>query len=73
MRNWIRNNGSGDNRDDWIGYLVGVAVVCMITIPMCNAATSHFLGEEEPDADKKQTIFASCQNDEFKINGSERR
>ena len=22
MRNWIRNNGSGDNRDDWIGYLV---------------------------------------------------
>ena len=70
MRNWIRNNGSGDNRDDWIGYLVGVAVVCMITIPLCNAATSHFLGEEEPDADKKQTIFASCQNDEFKINGS---
>lgn len=42
----------------------------MITIPLCNAATSHFLGEEEPDADKKQTIFASCQNDEFKINGS---
>ena len=49
MRNWIRNNGSGDNRDDWIGYLVGVAVVCMITIPLCNAATSHFLGEEEPE------------------------
>ena len=70
IRNWIRNNGSGDNRDDWIGYLVGIAVVCMIAIPLCNAATSHFLGEEEPDADKKQTIFASCQNDEFKINGS---
>ncbi len=70
IRNWIRNNGSGDNRDDWIGYLVGVAVVCMITIPLCNAVTSHFLGEEEPDADKKQTIFASCQNDEFKVNGS---
>lgn len=72
IRNWIRNNGSGDNRDDWIGYMVGVAVVCMITIPLCNAVTSHFLGEEEQDTDIKQTIFASCQNDEFKINGSEK-
>lgn len=61
MRNWIRNNGSGDNRDDWIGTWLAFAVVCMITIPLCNAATSHFLGEEEPDADKKQTIFASCR------------
>ena len=42
----------------------------MVTIPLCNAAASHFLGEEEADTDKKQTIFASCQNDEFKINGS---
>ena len=70
VRSWIRNNGSGDNHDDWKGYLVGVTVLCMVTIPLCNAAASHFLGEEEADTDKKQTIFASCQNDEFKINGS---
>ena len=70
VRSWIRNNGSGDNHDDWMGYLVGVTVLCMVTIPLCNAAASHFLGEEEADIDKKQTIFASCQNDEFKINGS---
>ena len=35
-----------------------------------NAVTSHFLGNEEPDTDKKQTIFASCQSDEFRVNGS---
>ena len=57
IRNWIRNNGSGDNRDDWIGYMVGVAVVCMITIPLCNAVTSHFLGEEEQDTDIKQRMM----------------
>ena len=27
VRSWIRNNGSGDNLDDWKGYLVGVTAV----------------------------------------------
>ena len=70
IRNWIRNNGSGDSAMTGLGYMVGVAVICMITIPLCNAVTSHFLGNEEPDTDKKQTIFASCQSDEFRVNGS---
>ena len=39
-------------------------------IQEANISLLMALGEEEPDADKKQTIFASCQNDEFKINGS---
>ena len=27
VRKWVRKNGSGDNRDDWVTYLVGVGVV----------------------------------------------
>lgn len=61
VRKWVRENGSGDNRDDWITYLVGVFVAYMILIPLCNGAATHFFGEEELDTGRKQTIFASYE------------
>lgn len=70
VRNWLRNNGSGNNRDDWMTYAVGVGVLCMIVIPFCNAAATHFLGEEEPDTGRKQTIFASYQTNDVQVSSS---
>ena len=32
VRNLLRNNGSGNARDDWMSYAVGVGVLCMILI-----------------------------------------
>ena len=61
VRKWVRENGSGSNRDDWITYLVGVGVACMILIPLCNGAATHFFSEEEPDTGRKQTILASYE------------
>ena len=61
VRKWVRENGSGDNRDDWITYLVGVFVAYMILIPLCNGVATHFFGEEELDTGRKQTIFASYE------------
>lgn len=61
VRKWVRENGSGDNRDDWVTYLVGVLLAYMILIPLCNGAATHFFGEEELDTGKKQTIFASYE------------
>lgn len=40
-----KGNGSGSNRDDWMTYLVGVGVACMILIPLCNGAATHFLAK----------------------------
>lgn len=45
VRKWVRENGSGSNRDDWMTYLVGVGVACMILIPLCNGAATHFLAK----------------------------
>ena len=61
VRKWVRENGSGSNRDDWMTYLVGVGVACMILIPLCNGAATHFFSEEEPDTGRKQTILASYE------------
>ena len=61
VRKWVRENGSGDNRDDWVTYLVGVLLAYMILIPLCNGAATHFFGEEELDTGRKQTIFASYE------------
>lgn len=59
-RNWIRNHSSGDHGEDWASYLVAVAVLAMIIVPLRNAITTHFR-EEETNTVKKQTIFASYQ------------
>lgn len=61
VRKWVRENGSGSNRDDWMTYLVGVGVACMILIPLCNGGATHFFSEEEPDTGRKQTILASYE------------
>ena len=31
---WIRKHGSGDSRENWIGYLISVTVLCMILMPL---------------------------------------
>ena len=67
VRNWLRNNGSGNNRDDWMTYAVGVGVLCMLVIPFCNAAAIHLLGAEKPDTGTKQTIFASYQTNDVQV------
>ena len=66
VRKWVRKNGSGDNRDDWVTYLVGVGVAYMILIPLCNGVATHFLGEEELETGRKQTIFASYEEGDFR-------
>lgn len=68
-RNWIQNHSSGNSGDDWLSYLVAVAVLAMIIVPLRNAITAHFQ-EEETDSGKKQTIFASCQTSDFQMSGS---
>lgn len=70
VRKLVRDNGSGDSRDEWISYLVGSAVLCMIAIPLSNAAADHFLGKEEADTGRKQTIFASYQTGDFRVSSS---
>lgn len=58
MQRWIRENGSGNNREDWIGYFVGVVVISMIAFPLCNAMVGHFMRAEE----KSQTEIDSNLN-----------
>lgn len=70
VRSWLKNNGSGNNRDDWMTYAVGAGVLCMILIPLCNAAATHFLGKEELDTERKQTIFASYQTNDVQMSSS---
>ena len=70
VRNLLRNNGSGNARDDWMPYAVGVGVLCMILIPLCNAAATHFLGADEPDTGRKHTVFASYQANDVQMSSS---
>ena len=70
VRNLLRNNGSGNARDDWMSYAVGVGVLCMILIPLCNAAATHFLGADEPDTGRKHTVFASYQANDVQMSSS---
>ena len=70
VRNLLRNNGSGNARDDWMSYAVGVGVLCMILIPLCNAAATHFLGAVEPDTGRKHTVFASYQANDVQMSSS---
>lgn len=60
MQRWIRENGSGNSREDWIGYFVGVVVISMIAFPLCNAMVGHFMRVEE----KSQTeTYSNNSND----------
>ena len=70
VRELVRDNGSGDSRGEWMSYLVGSAVLCMLVIPLSNAAVTHFLGEEEGDTGRKRTIFASYQTGDFRVSSS---
>ena len=70
VRNLLRNNGNGNARDDWMSYAVGVGVLCMILIPLCNAAATHFLGADEPDTGRKHTVFASYQANDVQMSSS---
>ena len=59
---WIRKHGSGDQRENWIGYLVGVTALCMILVPLSGALTGHLIGNEEESTNVKQTVFATWQS-----------
>lgn len=64
---WLRKHGSGDSRENWIGYLVGVTVLCMILVPMAGAVIDHLCGNEEINENRKQTAFASYQNNDIQV------
>ena len=67
---WIREHGSGDSRENWIGYLVGVMVLCMIFVPLSGAVIDHLCGDEEIHENRKQTAFASYQNNDIQVDGA---
>ena len=64
---WLRKHGSGDSRENWIGYLVGVTVLCMILVPLSGAVIDHLCGNEEINENRKQTAFASYQNNDIQV------
>ncbi|WP_432628664.1 DUF2812 domain-containing protein [Brotaphodocola sp.] len=81
MRRWIRKNGSGNSREDWIGYFVGVVVISMIAFPLCNVMIEHFTRAEKTSqtetglsnfdySNEKHTVFASCQTGDMRVNGA---
>ena len=67
---WLRKHGSGDSRENWIGYLVGVTVLCMILVPLAGAVIDHLCGNEEINENRKQTAFASYQNTDIQVDGA---
>lgn len=67
---WLRKHGSGDSRENWIGYLVGVTVLCMILVPLSGAVIDHLCGNEEINENRKQTAFASYQNNDIQVDGA---
>lgn len=67
---WIREHGSGDSREDWIGYLVGVTVLCMILVPLSGAVIDHLGGDEEIQENWMQTAFASYENNDIQVDGA---
>lgn len=67
---WIRKHGSGDSRENWIGYLISVTVLCMILMPLFGAVIDHLCGNEEINENRKQTAFASYQNNDIQVDGA---
>ena len=70
MRKMIQEYGSGDQREDWTGYLVGVAVLATILVPICGGLIGQ-IGSGEEDIRRKSTVFASCRKNDFYVRGAE--
>lgn len=69
VQSWLRKYGSGEKKEEWISYLVGVTALSMILIPACNALAGHLVKNEQEDNGQKQTIFASYRKEELTVNG----
>lgn len=67
---WLREHESGDSRENWIGYLVGVTVLCMILVPLAGAVVDRLCGDEETSENRKQTAFASYENNDIQVDGA---
>lgn len=67
---WIREHGSGDSCENWMGYLVGVTALCMILVPLSGAVIDHLCGDEVENENLKQTVFASYQNNDIQVDGA---
>ena len=61
---------AGDSRENWIGYLISVTVLCMILMPLSGAVIDHLCGNEEINENRKQTAFASYQNNDIQVDGA---
>ena len=53
MRKMVREYGSGDQREDWTSYLLGVTVLAMILIAICGGLIGPGGSGEEVDGRKK--------------------
>lgn len=70
MRKMVQQYGSGDQRDDWTSYLIGVMVFATILIPICGGLIGQG-GSGEEDARRKSTVFASCRMDNSYVGNAE--
>ena len=71
MRKMIQEYGSGDQREDWISYRVGVTVLALILIPICGGLIGFSGSGEEANVRRKSTVFASCWKNDFYVSNAE--
>lgn len=70
MRKMVQEYGSGDQRDDWTSYLIGVTVFATILIPVCGGLIGQS-GSGEESARRRSTVFASCWTDNSYVGNAE--
>lgn len=71
MRKMIQEYGSGDQREDWTSYLIGVTVLAMILIPVFGGLIGQSGSWEDENARRKSTVFASCRIDNSYVGNAE--
>lgn len=70
MRKMVQKYGSGDQRDDWTSYLIGVTVFATILIPICGGLLGQS-GSGEENARRRSTVFARCWMDNSYVGNAE--
>ena len=71
MRKIVREYGSGDQREDWTSYLMGVMVLTTILIPICGGLIGLGGSGEEVDVRRKSTVFVSCWKSDSYVSNAE--
>lgn len=71
MRKMIQEYGNGDLREDWTSYLVGVAVLATVLIPICGGLIGQSGSWENENVRRKSTVFANRWKDDFYVSNAE--